>query len=150
MGEAATQAARARRAAAPDGHDQVVRREAFERAHPAARIRCYGRDWHATWSLGGPPLESREYWQLGKLLDELDRIAATTEAERQAIMGDFPGWHCYVTRRGAAEWWRAFPLGTGLQGPPEVTAATPGGLRDGIAAAAWSRWRVVVPEWAAA
>lgn len=147
MGEAATQAARARRATAvPDGHDQVVRRERFEAAHPAARITLDGTWWRAQWSLGGTPLRSRPHWQLDKLLDELDRLAAA-DAERRAIMGDFPGWHCYVAPGGE---WRAFPLGAGVQGPPEVTAATPGGLRDGIAAAAWSRWRLIVPEWAAA
>lgn len=149
MGEAATRAASRRKSAAPDGYDQVVRREEFEEAHPAAHIRCDGRDWRAQWSLGGPPLASRPHWQLNGLLDELDRLAAV-DAERRAIMGDFPGWHCYVTRRGPMEWWRAFPLGDGVQAPPEVIAATPAGLRTVIAAASWSRWRLIVPEWAAA
>jgi hypothetical protein len=66
------------------------------------------------------------------------------------VMEDFPGWHCYVTRRGPMEWWRAFPLGTGVQGPPEVIAATPAGLRDVIAAAVRAQWKLTVPEGAAA
>lgn len=145
--EAARRRAR-RRAAAPDGHDQVVRREAFEKAHPAVRISLDGTWWRATWSLGGPPLKTGDHWQLDKLLDELDRIAAV-DAGRRQVMADFPGWHAYVTRLGPAEW-RAFPLGTGMQGPPEVTAATPAGLRDAIAAAVWAQWRRSVPEGAAA
>jgi hypothetical protein len=137
-------------AGVPDGYDQVVRRERFEAAHPAVRITCDGRrDWRATWSLGGPPLATRLYWQLGKLLDELDGIAAV-DAGRRQVMEDFPGWHCYVTRRGPMEWWRAFPLGTGVQGPPEVIAATPAGLRDVIAAAVRAQWKLTVPEGAAA
>jgi hypothetical protein len=149
MGEAAVKAAGRRRDVVPGGHDQVARREAFEAAHPAVRITHDGRDWRAGWSLGGPPLRSRPHWQLNGLLDELDRLAQA-DAERRAIMSDFSGWHAYVTRRGPAEWWRAFPLGTGLQGPPEVIAATPAGLRDVIAAAVWAQWRRTVPAWAAA
>jgi hypothetical protein len=147
-GEAAARAA-GKAMTVPDGHDQVVRREAFEAAHPAVRITLDGTWWRATWSLGGTPLRSRPHWQLNGLLDELDRLAQV-DAERRAIMGDFPGWHAYVTRRGPMQWWRAFPLGTRLQGPPEVIAATPAGLRDAIAAAVRAQWRKVVPAWAAA
>jgi hypothetical protein len=62
--------------------DQVVRREAFEAAHPCVRIQPHvaGRPWTAVSQIpGGAEVTVTDFMELGRLLDKLEALFATDD-----------------------------------------------------------------------
>jgi hypothetical protein len=77
--------------------DQVARRIAFEREHPDADISSDPPAWHGSLSVGDRRRQVTRY-DLGRLVDALDTLAAIAAVER-----DFPGWHVWLSSLN--RWW---------------------------------------------